>query len=173
MKTDIFRPIKIGKEVFHAKSYDENSFVMDWTMEVGGKVPKHIHKHMDEHFTVTQGEVLFTVNGEKILKKLGEELFVPKGATHSITNPIKGQIGLAVVYSPCADTHRMFEIIATLDEAKPGSVMNLLKYFYLVPKLGLKEFSSPTPAFVMSIMNFIVSIIGGLSGWSKLVKQFK
>jgi len=116
MKTNIFRPIKIGKETFHPKFFDESSFIMDWTMQEGGAVPQHLHKHMDELFTVTEGEVLFTVNGQKMIKKTGEVLFVPRGTPHSIKNETKEKIGLTVKYSPCADTHRMFEIIATLDQ---------------------------------------------------------
>ncbi|MCZ2278550.1 MAG: cupin domain-containing protein [Bacteroidia bacterium] len=173
MTTDILRPIRLGKEVFHPKSYDENSFVMDWTVEAGGKVPPHVHHHMDEHFKITKGEITFQVNGEKITKKVGEEFFVPKGTVHSVTNAIKGQSGMTVKYSPCADTHRMFQILSTLDKENTGSIMNMIKYFYLVPRLELKEFSAVSPAFLMSIMNVIITIMGKLSGWDKLVDRFR
>ena len=142
-------------------------------MEAGGMVPPHVHKYMDEHFTVTKGEILFTVNGEKIIKKEGEVLLVPKGIRHSIKNPVKGQIGLTVKYSPCSDTHRMFEIVATLDQANPGSIMNMVKYFYLAPKLGLKEFSTPQPAFAMIVISAVVTVMGKLYGWDKLISKFK
>jgi quercetin dioxygenase-like cupin family protein len=173
MTTDILKPIKLGKEVFHPKSYDENSFVMDWTVEAGGKVPPHVHYHMDEHFKITKGEITFQVNGEKITKKDGEEFFVPKGTVHSVTNAIKGQSGMTVKYSPCADTHRMFQILSTLDKENTGSIMNMMKYFYLVPRLELKEFSAVSPVFLMSIMNGIITIMGKLSGWDKLVDRFR
>lgn len=173
MQTTIFRPISFGKEVFHPKSFDENSFIMDWTMEAGGMVPPHLHKYSDEHFTVTKGEVLFTVNGEKIIKNVGDTLLVPKGTTHSIKNPGKEQIGLTVTYTPCADVHRMFQIVSALDQTNPGSVMNMVKYFYISPRLGLKEFSTPQPEFIMTIMSGIVTVMGKLSGWDKLVNQFK
>ena len=142
-------------------------------MEAGGSVPTHFHKYMDEEFTITKGEVLFKVNGKKIIKKKGEILMLPKGTVHSITNPVKGQIGLTVKYSPCADTHRMFEIIVSLDNDKPGTVMNMVKYFYLSPRLGLKEFSVPHPAFAMKLINGIVTVVGKLSGWDKLISKFK
>jgi len=173
MATNIFRPIKFGKEVFYPKSYDENSFVMDWTMEAGGMVPPHKHEFMDEQFTVTKGEVLFTVNGKKVTKKVGEVLLVPKGTPHSIKNPVKGQIGLTVKYSPCSDTHRLFEMIATFDETNPGKVMNMLKAFYVGSRIGLKPFSTPHPAVASSIINFIVTVTGKVSGWDKLVTKFK
>lgn len=173
MTSDIFRPIRMGKEVFHPKSYDTNSFVMDWTIEAGGKVPNHYHQHMDEHFMVIKGEILFQVNGEKLLKKAGEEFFVPKGTIHSVTNSAKEQSGMTVKYTPCADTHRMFQILESLDQENPGSTLNMVKYFYLVPRLGLKEFSTISPAFVMNVMNGLATIMGKLAGWDKLISRFK
>lgn len=173
MTADIFRPIKLGKEVFHPKSYDENAFLMWWTVEAGGKVPPHVHYHMDEHFEITKGEIVFQVNGEKITKKSGDEFFVSKGTIHSVTNVFKGPSEMTVKYSPCADTHRMFQILSTLDKEKPDSMINMMKYFYLVPRLGLKEFSAISPAFLMSIMKGVVTIMGKLSGWDKLVDRFK
>ena len=172
LKTDIFRELKMGKEVFHPLEYNTDSFTMNWTMEKGGKVPPHFHEYMNEHFTVTKGEVTFVVNGAKITKKTGEEFFVAKGVPHSIVNKYGSQIGLKVRYEPCADTHRLFEIIAVLDKQKPGSMVNMLKYFYLYPRLGLKPFSSVHPKFVMTIMQGIVTVVGKVSGWRKLVKDF-
>lgn len=173
MSTAIFKPIKLGKEEFLAISYDLDSFVMDWTVQAGGKVPPHVHHHMDEHFKVTEGEILFQVNGKRIIKKVGEEFFVPKGTVHSVTNIVKGQSAMRVKYTPCADTHRMFEIIIDLDQNKPGSMVNMIKYFYLVPRLGLKEFSAISPKFIMSTMNSFATIIGKLSGWDKMISKYK
>jgi len=67
----------------------------------------------------------------------------------------------------------MFEIIAALDKTNPRSIMNMLKYFYLSLRLGLKEFSSPSPKFVMSLMGGIVSHVGKLSVWDKLANKFQ
>lgn len=173
MQTDIFRPINFGKEVFHPKSYDSDSFVMDWTIEAGGKVPTHVHNHMDEHFAITEGEILFQVNKERVLKKAGETCFVPKGTDHSVTNAFRGRSGMTVTYSPCADVHRMFEILATLDGSSPGSSINMVKYFYLAPRLGLKEFSLPRPAIAWKVMMALITFTGKLSGWDKLIDQFK
>ncbi len=173
MTTNIFRPLKMGKEVFLAKSFDEQSFVIEWTVDEGGKVPAHVHYHMDEHFKITKGEITFQVNGEKVTKKVGEDFFVPKGTVHGVTNAIKGQSEMVVTYSPCADTHRMFEILASLDEKNPGNALNMMKYFYLVPRLGLKEFSALSPAPLMNAMNGIVTVVGKIAGWDKLIERFK
>lgn len=173
MNVNIFREIKLGKEVFIPKHYNENSFVMDWAMQAGGKVPTHFHKYCDEHFKITKGEVLFTVNGEKIIKKVGEELFVPKGIPHALNNIGKDDVQVTVTYSPCADTHRLFEILVQVDEKNNGSAIKMIKYFYLAPRLGLKVFSTPSSVFVLSILNGLSSLMGKLLGWDKLLIKFK
>ena len=67
----------------------------------------------------------------------------------------------------------MFEIIATLDQENPGSMINMLKYFYLVPKLKLREFSTLEPKFIMNVINTVIKIMGLLLGWKRLVGKFK
>lgn len=170
--SNIFVPLKFGKETFHARSFDEQSFVMNYKLEPKGKVPNHLHKFMDEHFLVTKGEMTFKVDGKTIIKKVGEEIMVPKGITHSISNKGKEEVEMVVTYSPCSDTDKMFEIITTLNTTKPNSMVNLMKFFYVSPRLGHNEFSSPQPAFIGSILNGMVSIYGKLAGWNKLVVQF-
>ncbi len=128
---------------------------------------------MDEHFKKTKGEITFLVNGEKITKKDGEEFFLPKGTVHSVTNAFKGQSGMTVRYSPCANTHRMFEILSTLDKDNTISILYMFIYFYPVPRLELKEFSIISPGALMSIMNGIITIMGKISGWDKLVDRFR
>lgn len=48
MAANIFRPFKFGKETFHPQSFDENSFMMNFSMEKGAAVPPHKHFHTDE-----------------------------------------------------------------------------------------------------------------------------
>ena len=64
MANSIFRELKMGKETFLPVSVENNIFKMMWWCEPGGGVPNHIHPHMDEHFTVLEGEVEFTVSGK-------------------------------------------------------------------------------------------------------------
>jgi quercetin dioxygenase-like cupin family protein len=168
----VYDSFSFQKQTFKCTSYTEKEFLFHWTMESGGQVPPHAHKHSDEHFLVTKGTVHFKVGGKSIIKSAGEELLVPIGLMHSIKNSSREEIAVTVKYTPCADVHRMFIIMATLDKANPGSSVNILKYFYVMRKLGLKEFSSP-PAFAVVMISLIVSIAGTLSGWNKLVEQFK
>lgn len=172
-QTNIFRPLRVGKEMFHPQSYDENSFVMNYTLEKGGMVPPHLHVHMDEYFSVLRGEMKFIVNGETIIKKAGEAIMVPKGVKHAIKNAGHEQVEMNVTYVPCADTHRMFEAFAAFDEKDPGKMMNMIKAVYICMALNVKEFSAPQPAFIGSVLKGLVLVMGKFGGWKKYVSQFK
>lgn len=170
--TNIFQPIQLGKETFHPISADADAFIMDWSLEKGGSVPAHFHAHMSEHFSVTEGEAEFMVKGEKIIKRAGEDLYVPIGDVHGIRNRSKNPVRMRVTYSPASDTRRMFEIIFELNAQAPGSVMNMVKYFYIAPRIGLKPFSTPSPAFINGLLNGIASCMGFVGGWKKYVRTF-
>lgn len=172
MATNIFKPFKIGKETFHPQSFDENSFVMNYKLEPGGMVPPHAHFHMDEYFAVVKGEMKFNVNGKPIIKKAGEEIMVPKGIKHSISNAGKEQVEMNVKYMPCSDTHRFFEIISALDSIKPATMKTLMQSLYIADKLKLKQFSHPQPMVANNIIMFMLKVVGKLSGWDKLVNKF-
>jgi mannose-6-phosphate isomerase-like protein (cupin superfamily) len=174
VKPNIFRSIKFGKETFHPQSFNEEAFVMNYRLEKRGMVPPHFHAHMDEHFKVLSGEMKFTINGKSVIKTAGEEIIVQKGVPHSIRNMGEGIAELNVTYIPCADTHRLFEMLVTLDETRPFTVRNLLKAAYLTPKLKLREFSTPAaPAFVGALIKGIINTMGKWNGWDKHLTQFR
>ncbi|HNV97764.1 MAG TPA: cupin domain-containing protein [Chitinophagales bacterium] len=159
-------------ETFHPISADADAFVMDWELAKGGSVPAHFHAHMSEHFSVTEGEAEFIVKGEKIVKRAGEELFVPLGDVDGICNKSMHPVRMRVTYSPASDTRRMFEIIVALTAEAPRSAMNMVKYFYVAPRIGLKPFSTPSPAFINGLLNGIASFMGFVGGWKKYVRTF-
>ena len=47
------------------------------------------HHHRSEHWLVTQGKPLITINKDKFNKKISESVFIPQGAIHRIENPYK------------------------------------------------------------------------------------
>jgi quercetin dioxygenase-like cupin family protein len=173
MDITTFRPITIGKETFHPTSFNESEVVMNYKLQKGGMVPPHHHIHMDEHFSVLKGTMKFKVNGETVYKKEGEEIMVPRGVTHSISNAGDEQVEMTVKYMPNADCSRTFELISTFDKQNPGKMSSLFKAMYVGQRIGLKDFSTPSPAFILPIISGIVTITGKLSGWDKLVKEFK
>lgn len=172
MAANIFRPFKFGKETFHPQSFDENSFMMNFSMEKGAAVPPHKHFHTDEHFFVTDGEVTFTVDGKEVTKKAGEELLVPKLVPHSISAKSQA-VKMKVTFTPCADTHRLFEILAAVEPTEVISIKTMSKAMYVMHQMKLRQFSNPHPAIANSIIYAIVIFIGKLAGWDKLVEYKK
>lgn len=170
------QPLRMMKETFTPRSYDESHFEMDWTLEAGGAVPPHQHRYMDEHFTVTEGEATFTVNYETVVKQVGETLLVPRGTRHGITNKTKSRIGLKARYSPCADTHKFFAAMSYFSENGQISMGGMFKAFYVQKKLGWKPFSEAADAggaIMFGLMNGIGAVCGVLGGWSKYLKEFE
>jgi len=47
------------------------------------------HNHRSEHWTITSGKPIITINKKKFLKKIDETVFIPKEAIHRIENPNK------------------------------------------------------------------------------------
>ncbi len=172
MTSNIFRPFKFGKETFHPQSFDENSFVMNFSLEKGGAVPPHTHQHCDEHFKVVKGEMKFTMNGKTIMKKAGEELYVPKLTPHTQANAGNETAELVISFHPCADTHRLFQILNIIEPNPSISMTTMMKAMYVMDKLKMKQFSHPHPAMANSIIYSIVNIMGKLSGWDKLITKY-
>jgi len=171
MAPNIFRPFKFGKETFHPQKFDENSFVMGFSVEKGGSVPPHKHEHASEHFSVLKGEVIFTVDGKKVIKKAGEEILIPMHTPHLFT-VIKEDAEMTVTFAPCADTHRLFQILATIEPSGEVTMTTMSKALFVMLEMNLKQFSNPHPAFANNIINAIVIATGKLWGWNKLTKQF-
>ena len=47
------------------------------------------HNHRSEHWTITSGKPIITINNKKFFKKVEETIFIPKEAIHRIENPHK------------------------------------------------------------------------------------
>ncbi len=50
------------------------------------------HHHRSEHWLITQGKPLITINKDKFIKKPTESVIVPKGTIHRIENRYKTPI---------------------------------------------------------------------------------
>jgi mannose-6-phosphate isomerase-like protein (cupin superfamily) len=171
MTPNILRPFKFGKETFHPQSFDESNFVMKLTVEEGGAVPPHKHLHTTEHFRILKGEVTFKVNGEKVVRKAGEELFVPKLTPHSFSVG-KNEAEMIVTFVPCADTHHLFQILAVVEPTEPITVKTMSKALYVMLQMNLRQFSNPHPAIANSIINAIIIFTGKVWGWDKLINKY-
>jgi quercetin dioxygenase-like cupin family protein len=75
-------------------------FALDCLVGVGGGPPPHRHLNEDELFTITEGTVRFSANGETRSLSAGESIFVPRGVAHAYTNDGAIAARMIAVYTP-------------------------------------------------------------------------
>ena len=63
-------------------------------------VDYHIHHRMDETLCVVEGEVEFTVEGQKYLRPAGSVAFIPRGVHHGFRNLSATPARVLIVFNP-------------------------------------------------------------------------
>src|SRR3989440_2841889 len=73
---------------FLATGEDTNGKYALWEAIVppGGGPPPHVHSREEEGFYVLEGEITFTVNGERVVAAAGAFANMPVGTPHSFKN---------------------------------------------------------------------------------------
>jgi len=67
----------------------KNFLVKELTVNPKSSISLQKHHHRSEHWMITQGKPLITINNNKFTKKSDESVFVPQGAIHRIENNYK------------------------------------------------------------------------------------
>jgi len=101
MGTNIYEPCTnpISNETFKTISFDEQAYLMQWTVQPKGYVPfEHIHHNQDEIFIIEKGEVRIVINGKDHIVKAGEKITVPRGQSHIAYNT------QPLIFSACNST---------------------------------------------------------------------
>src|SRR5207245_7145029 len=77
---DMYRFLAVGE--------DTNGKYALWEAIVppGGGPPLHVHSREEEGFYVLEGEITFTVNGERVVASAGMFANMPVGTPHSFKN---------------------------------------------------------------------------------------
>ena len=70
--------------------YSGNGFlVKELVLNPMSSISLQKHKHRSEHWTITSGKSIITINKKKFFKNINETAFIPKGAIHRVENPFK------------------------------------------------------------------------------------
>ena len=67
----------------------KNFLVKELTVNSKSSISLQKHYHRSEHWMITQGKPLITINKKRYLKKVDDSVFVPQGAVHRIENNYK------------------------------------------------------------------------------------
>ena len=84
-KNIFYRPWGSYTNLFRGKNF----LVKELNVKSKGILSLQKHHHRSEHWLITQGKPLITLNKKKISKSINQSIYIPKGAIHRIENPFK------------------------------------------------------------------------------------
>ena len=84
-KNVFYRPWGSYTNLFRGKNF----LVKELNVKSKGILSLQKHYHRSEHWLITQGKPLITLNKEKLSKSVNQSIYIPKGAIHRIENPFK------------------------------------------------------------------------------------
>jgi mannose-6-phosphate isomerase-like protein (cupin superfamily) len=108
----------------------------------GGGPPPHVHSREDEGFYILEGEISFTVNGERILATAGMFANMPVGTPHSFKNESNTPAKMLVWVVPAGLEKMFMEIGVPLAEGAttglPPTSEDIDKLLAIAPKYGIE-----------------------------------
>jgi quercetin dioxygenase-like cupin family protein len=134
---------------FLATGEDTNGKYALWEAIVppGGGPPPHVHSREEEGFYVLQGEITFTVNGERIVAGPGTFANMPVGTQHSFKNDSDRPARMLISVAPAGLEKMFFEVGVPLDEgatsALPPTNEEIERLLAAAPRYGI-EIRLPT-----------------------------
>ena len=84
-KNVFYRPWGSYTNLFRGKNFKHKEL----NVKSKGILSLQKHHHRSEHWLITQGKPLITLNKKKLSKSVNESIYIPKGAIHRIENPFK------------------------------------------------------------------------------------
>jgi quercetin dioxygenase-like cupin family protein len=129
---------------FLATGEDTNGKYAMWEAIVppGGGPPPHVHSREEEGFFILEGEVTFTVNGEKIVAKAGTFANMPVGTPHSFKNESGHPAKMLISVAPAGLEQMFFVVGVPLAEgattALPPTKDEIEKLLAAAPRYGIE-----------------------------------
>ena len=129
---------------FLATGEDTNGKYAMWEAVVppGGGPPPHVHSLEEEGFYILEGEITFTVNGERVLAKTGTFANMPVGTPHSFKNESDRPAKMLLSVAPAGLEQMFFEVGVPLAEgattALPPTKEEIEKLLAVAPKYGIE-----------------------------------
>ena len=82
----------------------------------GGGPPPHVHSREEEGFYVLDGEITFSINGEKVIATAGTFANMPVGTPHSFRNESDRPAKMLISVAPAGLERMFFEVGVPLPE---------------------------------------------------------
>jgi quercetin dioxygenase-like cupin family protein len=129
---------------FLATSEDTNGKYALWEALVppGGGPPPHVHSREEEGFYILEGEITFTVNGERVVATAGMFANMPVGTPHSFKNESDKPARMLISVAPAGLEKMFFEVGVPLAEgattALPPTKEEIEKMLAIAPRYGIE-----------------------------------
>src|SRR5262245_45689200 len=112
----------------------------------GGGPPPHVHSREEEGFYILEGEITYTINGERVVATAGAFANMPGGTLHSFKNESSQPARMLVSLAPAGLEQMFFEVGVPLPEgsttALPPTKEEIEKLLPIASKYGI-EFRLP------------------------------
>ena len=129
---------------FLATGEDTDGKYARWEAVVppGGGPPPHVHSREEEGFYVLEGEITFTVNGERVVATAGTFANMPVGTPHSFKNESDKPARMLISVAPAGLEEMFFEVGVPLAEgattALPPTKDEIEKLLAAAPEYGIE-----------------------------------
>jgi quercetin dioxygenase-like cupin family protein len=108
----------------------------------GGGPPPHVHSQEEEGFYILEGEITFTINGERVVATPGTFANMSVGTPHSFKNESNKPAKMLVSVAPAGLEKMFMEIGVPLAEgattALPPTREDIQKLLAIAPKYGIE-----------------------------------
>ena len=133
---DMYRFLAVGE--------DTNGKYALWEAVVppGGGPPPHVHSREEEGFYILEGEITFTINGERVVATKGMFANMPVGTLHSFKNESNKPAKMLISVAPAGLEKMFFEVGVPLLEgattALPPTKEEIEKLLATAPSYGIE-----------------------------------
>lgn len=133
---DIYRFLATGAET------DGKYALWEALVPPGGGPPPHVHSREEEGFYVLEGEITFTIDGERIVAKAGTFANMPIGTPHSFKNESARPARMLISVAPAGLENMFFEVGVPLTEGTsaplPPTKEEIERLLAAAPRYGVR-----------------------------------
>ncbi len=108
----------------------------------GGGPPPHVHSREEEGFYVLEGEITFTISGERVVATAGMFANMPVGTPHSFKNESDKPAKMLISVAPAGLEKMFFEVGVPLPEgattALPPTRVEIENLLAIAPSYGIE-----------------------------------
>ena len=129
---------------FLATGDDTNGKYAQWEAVVppGGGPPPHVHSREDEGFYDLEGEITFTINGERFVATAGTFANMPVGTPHSFKNESDRPARVLISVAPAGLEQMFFEVGVPVAQgattAPPPTTAEIERMLAVAQKYGIE-----------------------------------